>query len=175
MQINSTQAIGLIAFLPATLLALVAARRAPRGGGGWSVIAAIHLLLALELFAGMRHRLSGLLSHWLRTAGVYADRRPPQAAVDAILVALAAAAIWRVARGRQHRTLTIARAATAMLLALFVAETVSLHAVDAIMYRPAGPVLLIGWLWLACGWTTASAAAGFRGATPARRRRGTKR
>ena len=56
----------------------------------------------------------------------------------------------------------IGRCATAAVLGIFVAESVSLHGADAIFYRPAGPVLFIAWLWLGCGWVSAAAAANER-------------
>lgn len=162
MQINSTQAVGLLAFIPAALAAAAAfgtASRSQRGGRGtWAAIAVLHTLLAVEIFAEMRHRLHRAIDDWLIAASVYSERRPAQVALLLVVVVLAALATRRIARLESTRRLAIARGATAALVTLFIVETISLHAVDAVLYRPAGPVLLIAWLWLACGWTTAAAA-----------------
>lgn len=37
---------------------------------------------------------------------------------------------------------------------LFILETISLHDVDAALYRPAAGLLVIGWLWLLLGGAT---------------------
>jgi hypothetical protein len=62
---------------------------------------------------------------------------------------------------RQFATLgmRVAVIFTLGLLALFAVETVSLHTIDAIFYRPVGPVLLIGWLWAAASAGICAAAA----------------
>jgi hypothetical protein len=51
---------------------------------------------------------------------------------------------WRCIRGRASR---FATSITIAVSALFAIETASLHALDAVLYRPIGPILLIGWIW----------------------------
>jgi hypothetical protein len=45
----------------------------------------------------------------------------------------------------------LAAIASLGVLALFGLETISLHQVDSVLYCPVGPVMLIGWLWMALG------------------------
>ncbi|MDO6414822.1 hypothetical protein Q4F19_10565 [Sphingomonas sp. BIUV-7] len=162
MQINSTQAAGLLAFVPAASAAALAFRAAGPGRlrerRTWAVIAAIHMLFAVEVVAMTRHHIVGAIDAWLIGAGLYSERRPAQAVMLLVVVLSAAAAMFAVMRRATTRRSSIAVGATAALATLFLIESVSLHAVDALLYHPAGPVLLIGWLWLVCGWTTVAAA-----------------
>ncbi len=159
MQINSTELAGLLAFAPTALLCVTAARSSPkRQRRDWAMLAGLYALLTVEIVASGRHRLDGLLAGWLRAEHLYPDRRPVQAAAILLLIALGWLAARHVVQRGSTRRLRIARAATAAVILLFAIESVSLHAVDGLLYRPVGPILLIGWLWLVCGWTTAAAA-----------------
>lgn len=159
MQINSTQFAGLVSFIPAAIAAAAAGiatkDQANPATRSWTRIAIVHAVLAAEVVAMSRHRLSGAVGDWLKTQGAYPERRSGQMALILILVLLALLLIRYVVRRASTRRLAYALSATGLLLALFAVETVSLHAIDGILYHGAGPVLLIGWLWLACGWTTA--------------------
>ena len=46
-------------------------------------------------------------------------------------------------------------AATGFALALFLVETISLHAFDSFLYQKAGSLLVIGWIWMALASVTA--------------------
>lgn len=163
MPINSTQLAGLIAFCPAASAAAAAFvsgwDRPRKHCFSWAIISAIHSLLAIEVLALARHRIDRMLGEWLRAANVYPERRPAQAVIIFITIALSVLAIIHFVRRAETRTLAIAHGATVILVALFALESISLHQVDSVLYRPAGLVLAIGWLWLGCGWTTAAAAA----------------
>jgi hypothetical protein len=52
---------------------------------------------------------------------------------------------WRQGAGGAAR---LAASITIAVSALFAIEMVSLHAVDAVFYRPIGPVLMLGWVWV---------------------------
>lgn len=160
MQINSTELAGLLAFVPAAFAsALATGRAAMRERRGWTALACIYALLTVEILASTRHHVDRLIVGWLRAAHVYPERRPAQAAVIILLVVLGMLAARYVMRGASGR-LRLATGATIAVVVLFIVESVSLHAVDAVLYRAAGPVMLIGWLWLLCGWTAAAAATG---------------
>jgi hypothetical protein len=168
MQINSTEAAGFIGFIPAAIAALFAAVSDPRPPvrKGWALIGAIDALLTIEILASMRHRLGIVLREWLRASHLFPERRPVQAALILVILAIALLAAFALVRRMPTRTLAMAAGATAAALGIFIVETVSLHAVDGVVYAPAGPILLIGWLWLACGWLTT--AAGFWSVRPRR-------
>lgn len=48
--------------------------------------------------------------------------------------------------------------AAAFAVILHLVEIISLHSIDAFLYKPINSVFLIGWLWLACGVISALAA-----------------
>ena len=166
MQINSTEVAGLLAFAPAafTTGAAAARTRARRGKGAlrWGIIAAIHALLVAEVVASTRFVAEDEIRQLLRQANEYSERRGPQADALLLIAAMAIVIAFLVVRKSPTRTSAIASGATVAAVTIFVVEGVSLHRVDAILYAPAGPILLIGWLWLACGWSSAIAAATVR-------------
>lgn len=162
MHLNSTQVAGVTAFAVAALATAAAffseprARRSARRG--WAVIGAIHLLLAIEVVAMLRHRIEGDVGDWLRTAGEYSGRRPGQLVVILFMVGVAIVVARRLLRRAPSARLAAALGATLALLTLFAVESISLHQVDAIFYRPVGPILIVGWLWIACAAVTTFAA-----------------
>jgi hypothetical protein len=98
------------------------------------------------------------MGDWLKAEELYSQRGPAQAALLIITVVLATVVTRLVVLRMARRRVAIALGSTAALLALFAVETVSLHASDAILYQPIGPVLLIGLLWSLCGLISAAAA-----------------
>ena len=160
MQINSTEAAGFIAFVPAASAALIAAiaDRLPSARKSWVLIGTVYMLLSIEILASTRHRLGIALREWLRATHLFSERRPVQAALILVIVAFVLLAAFILVRRAPTRTLAIASGATAAAVGIFFVETVSLHVVDGVAYAALGPILLIGWLWLACGWLTTAAA-----------------
>lgn len=162
MRTITSEAVGLLAFLPpalaATLAFLATSDAERRARHAWAAIAAVYMLLSAEAQAMMRYAIGGNIRRLAIAAGIYSDRRPLQAFALLILGAAAALIIATLARNAPTRASGIARGATAAALTVFVAESVSLHAVDRVLYSFAGPTRLVCWLWLACGWTTAAAA-----------------
>lgn len=157
MQINVTQAAGLLAFLPAVVVGVAASRRTGGRTGIWSSLAAINALMAAEIMLMLRHDVSGSVGAWLCHAGLYADRRSSQAAMILALLLLALLALPAVLRKATTKPQAVAIGSTFAAVLLFMVESVSLHAIDAVLYQPVGPMLLIGWLWLASGWSTVAA------------------
>ena len=160
MQINSTEAAGFIAFVPAAIAAFIAAiaDRRPTVRNGWALIGAIYVMLSAEILASTRHRLGIALREWLRATHLFPERRPVQAALILLIVAIVLLAAFALVGRAPARALAVATGATVAALGIFIVETVSLHAVDGVVYAPLGPILLIGWLWLVCGSVTIAAA-----------------
>jgi hypothetical protein len=128
------------------------------GRKGWGAIAGIYTILSIEILVSGRHLIDQAIGDWLRPQHLYPERRPAQAVAILILVFLALLTARLAVRRAPTGRLKIATGATAAVLALFTVESLSLHAVDAVLYCPVGPIMLIGWLWLGCGWTSAAAA-----------------
>jgi hypothetical protein len=147
---NLTQWLGILGFGVAGLLSL--GIRQPF----WTAIGSVHLLYSADCVLGWRHELSGLGAAAL--GEYYSDRAPLQIilVIGALLIG-AALLTWArctVCEGSARIALT----ATTISGGLFVAEVISLHDMDAILYQTVGPTLLIGWLWLGLALITGLAA-----------------
>jgi len=150
---NPTQFTGVLAFAAAILACLFAASRSrKRDAHVWTCLAIIYFLLLIEVLLGLRYRIRDFANDFLMVRGLYNDdRRVPQEAADLLLGSLAAWLVtmplffWRIG----DFFVRVAVSITIALLGLFAIETVSLHAIDAILYRPIGGVVTIGWMWAA--------------------------
>jgi hypothetical protein len=146
---NPTQLTGLLSFGAATMACVIAAQRSiGRDARAWQVLVFIHGLFSMEILIGLRHRIHNYLAASLMAQGEYGQRRGIQ---EPMVFGLATVALVCVTllllSPRLAGSVRLAGSLTVALLALFAIETVSLHAFDAVYYRPIGPVLLIGWLW----------------------------
>jgi hypothetical protein len=88
--------------------------------------------------------------------GKYGNRGPLQEililSLAAIACVLATLVLFRFRFAT--RGVRVAASISVAVLALFAIEAISLHALDALFYRPIGTVLLIGWIWAgACAAT----------------------
>jgi hypothetical protein len=147
---NPTQLTGLFAFALATLACGLASRRTG-ARTLWRHVAVLQALCLIEVVFGFRHRAHDVVDALLQANGWYADRRPLQVVLLAVVLMLAVFTFVALRRLRgAGPELWRAAVATAVALWLFVAEAVSLHGVDAVMYLNVGPVLLIGWCWVLC-------------------------
>jgi hypothetical protein len=147
--INPTQLTGLLSFAAATIACAIAARRSGwRDARAWQLLGFINGLFLIETFIGLRHRIHDSLVALLMAEGEYGQRRGMQEPVIIGLatVALVCVTLFLCSRGLAG-SVRIAASLTIALSAMFAIETLSLHALDAVYYRPIGPVLLIGWLW----------------------------
>jgi hypothetical protein len=143
--------VGLLAFSAALIACLIAAQRSEtRGARTWNVLALINFLFDIEIYFGSRYRITELAKTLLKTEDLYAELHG--SVQEVIIIAVAAIAFiivtlflfWRPIAGSAAR---VATSITIAVLALFVIETISLHELDAIFYRPIGPLLMLGWVW----------------------------
>jgi hypothetical protein len=150
--INSTQLIGLMSFITATIACLIAARRPDsRDARIWKMLAFINLLFVIEVYIGLRHEIAALAKSWLVANGLYANMHGGIQAFTIALVATSAlifAALMLASRSVASGGARLAAGITVAAFALFTIEIISLHALDALFYRPLGPVAVIGWMWL---------------------------
>ena len=109
----------------------------------------------MEIYFGLRFRIIELATKLLKTKGLYAQLHGSIQEITVISIVTIALVFvtlflfwrqvfWRQVAGGAAR---VAASITIAVLALFAIETVSLHAVDAVFYRPIGPVLMLGWVW----------------------------
>lgn len=148
---NPTELAGLLSFAAATIACLIATRRSgSRDARTWKVLALMNCLFLMEIYFGLRFRIIELATKLLKTKGLYAQLHGSIQGIIIISIATIALVFvtlflfWRRGAGGAAR---VAASIAIAVLALFAIETVSLHAVDAIFYRPIGPVLMLGWVW----------------------------
>ena len=148
---NPTDLTGLLSFAAATIACLIAARRSTlRDARTWKVLALMNCLFFIEINIGLRYRITELANTLLKMQNMYAQLHGSFQKIIIILIATIALIfvmlflLWRPLDGRAVRA---AASITIAVLALFAIETVSLHALDAVFYRPIGPVLMLGWVW----------------------------
>lgn len=147
---NPTQLTGLLSFAAATIACVIATRRsARRDSRAWLVLVFTNGIFFIEILIGLRHRIHDHVAALLMAEGQYGERRGMQESIIIWLatIALICVTLFLFSRRLRGGAVRIAAGLTAALVTLFAIETVSLHALDAVYYRPIGPVLLIGWLW----------------------------
>jgi hypothetical protein len=154
---NPTQLVGVIAFSGAAIACVRAG--VLRQHRIWFAIAALLAVFALELVWGLRFHARLLVDSVLQSKGLYSDRQGLQ------LLLIAGAVLAAVAMLLGALTLTrpdpharLPTMATVVLLGLFMVETISLHGIDAILYTPIGPFMVIAGLWVAAATVIALAA-----------------
>lgn len=160
---NATQMAGLGATASA-MVACVVAAKAP-----WRLLAVFHGVLFLEILLGLRHQIHALAGRGLMAEALYGERRPMQIALLAGMLAAGVLILWLAGR-QKHLPAKVGMLSSGLLAALFVVEVISLHAIDAVLYRRIGPLMVIGFLWVALCGITALAALSDRG-VPSRRKR----
>lgn len=153
-----TSMIGLVAYGAAAVccgMAWIGARTR----GHRLTVAGIAAVIEAALFADTafngRWALHGLLMGAAQQRNLYAERKLPQAIGLAVLACLSLAAVrftLRAFRGRPGAAL----ASCGLLgsLVLWSIEVISLHQVDGILYRRAGPFMSISFLWAASALIT---------------------
>ncbi|MBB5687113.1 hypothetical protein [Sphingobium boeckii] len=155
---NLTQIAGILAFVIASLACLIAsgARRKSRDLSIWRGLSIVYGLLAIEMIAAMRHRIHDFVNALLKITGEYSARSGLQEMLIAALaiVILTAMGLYLMRLGKIKASTRLAASATMTLVGLFLLEMISLHAIDAILYRPIGPLMVITYLWIAASTVT---------------------
>jgi hypothetical protein len=148
---NPTQLVGLLSFFAATIACLIAMWRSEeRDARTWKVLALINCLFFVEVYFGLRYRITGLAISHLKATGFYTQWHGSTQELIIISIALLGLLavllllLWRQVAGGAAR---LAASITSLVVALFAIETISLHPLDAIFYRPIGSVATLGWAW----------------------------
>lgn len=140
---NPTQVAGILAFAGAALVCFRVR---------WWLIGTINATLALECLFGIRHRIHDLA---VKAMGpLYADRADFQIGLIGFSLTLFAGSAILLLGRKQRSAPRLVTAATLLAIALFSIEIISLHDIDAMLYRHVGGVMVIGWMWLALGLST---------------------
>jgi hypothetical protein len=158
---NPTQLIGILAFGAASITCFLSSRRPGYPDvRAWKLLGFIHLLFTIEILVGFRHQVHNLVVSILIEYGDYNQR----SSVQEILILLSVlifltliATIFVFFRPREWSTI-FAVSSTIVVIPLFAIETVSLHAVDAVLYRPIASVMIVGWIWAIAGCSIVLAA-----------------
>lgn len=116
----------------------------------WFGMSALYSIFSIDIVFNMRHTLLRKYVVLLISEGKYNDRRPAQLAALILIIGII---IWLAIRNFNSKL--DMKTKFAILLSifsvfLFSSEIISLHQLDAIIYKSAGPILLIGWLWVFC-------------------------
>jgi hypothetical protein len=150
--LNATQLVGLVATAVVVVACLVARRRRP-----WRILAALHAALFIDLLGNFRHHLHDLVDAGLIADGLYQQRSGPQIVLLG-LIAVSALALVVMLFKLKRTTERIGILSSGALVLLFLVEIISLHRVDAMLYRPVGPIMTIALLWAGLCLVTACAA-----------------
>lgn len=99
-----------------------------------------------------------LHTHLMRLAmiyGRYEQRQYVQMAALVLLIALVIYAVRLMARKQRSRAGAVAACSGLATLACWFLEIISLHVIDAVLYRRIGGFMVIAFIWLALGVTIA--------------------
>jgi len=154
-----TSIAGLLSFSTATASGCIAwwrLRNLPTIAGSIAWVAALESLLLLDMAVNGRWILHENMMQFALHQGFYAQRRGIQIAGLTILIAVFA--FWTVIlfrRLRGRRSATIAAWSALLSFGMWCVELVSLHAIDAVLYRKIGGFMVIAFVWMVLGATTA--------------------
>lgn len=138
---NATQLAGTIG---CTIAALACVSRRDRR---WYATAIVFALMVVDLQTQGRFAVRAAVENFLFGHGLtMAEKRPFQVVVLIVAVLVLAILIRRFARGPGG--LREARLGAILIAALWGLEAVSLHQTDQIVWTQAGPIMILGWLWL---------------------------
>jgi hypothetical protein len=151
------KATGMAAYLIASAVCGLTAARAP----GMRVPRLASILCALDfaLFVDITFDLRWKFYAWFKGAAIrhnlYSERSEPQVvALIALAVGLLVLAVRLSRRFASIRGAPLAVFGGLLSIGCWLAELISLHAVDAILYRYIGPLMVVCFVWiLACAMT----------------------
>jgi len=158
-EINYTQWAGIIGAGTVVLTCLLVSWCSTYSRQTWSILALFHLLFLFEILLGYRHDAHDAFSNVLRHLSLYAEKQTAQIILIIIATCLAILITsWLISRIRNRPTTEkVAILASLMVFFLTVIEMISLHNIDAILYKSIGPISFIGWLWIICCTVTTCA------------------
>jgi hypothetical protein len=157
--LDPTRAVGLVAYVAATVCCGIAWVRDKVQRGDWQVAALLTLIesaLLLDMVFNLRWKVHQFLMDFAMQKHEYQVRRFPQLIALIILAGLFLLGLLRIrrlSRGKSGPSL----AASGVLLSLIVwcTEVVSLHQVDHVLYHRFGAIMAVSLLWaLACLMTS---------------------
>jgi hypothetical protein len=134
-----------------TLACLIAARSSTsREARVWKVLSFVNAFLLLEVIVKFRFLVLEFARATLRQEGLYDELHGRIQAIVVVTIAAGALLVailvllWRPIPGGAAR---VAASMTVVILTSFVMEMISLHQLNAVLYRTVGPLLMIGWVW----------------------------
>ena len=158
--LTPTRAVGLGAYGLGLACSAIAWARSRAANGGSRLAAwltALESLLLVDMAVNGRWRLHDLLAGAAQQRHEYDLRRLPQSILVAVLIGVLFAGLIIALRFCRARIGALLAVSGALLsLVSWCIEVVSLHAVDAVLYRRVGIVMAISFVWIfACLLTSA--------------------
>src|SRR5579883_812233 len=148
--LNPVKAGGIASYVVASVSCAVTAVRAAslRLSRLAATLGLIQTALLLDIAFDWRWKLYGRLKELAVARHWYEDRHWPQVIALAVLgLALGLAAVAASRRFRMLPGAVWAIAGTLLSVGCWTAEVISLHATDAVLYHPAGRIMVISYLW----------------------------
>ncbi len=148
--LDLTREFGMTAYGLAALACLAAARRGRRVF--WGGLGLLHVLLAFEVDSGLRFKVTLRFRSLLREVSARAKFDLQLSALLGVCLFLAAAA-WLAVRVTRRRGWSqgITIPGTALSIAAWLTEAISLHGTAPLLYRHVGPAAVVGWVWVLGG------------------------
>ncbi len=153
-----THVAGIVSYSLAAISALIAWIRVRKSRERAQLAAFLTIIegaLLLDVIFDWRWALHSFILRESMKYGLYGYRSIPQIVMLlllAVVVLPAATSAQRRVRGRPGAT--IALWGLFLSLTCWCVEVISLHATDSILYHPAGPFMLVAFVWMAaCGLT----------------------
>jgi hypothetical protein len=148
--INITQLVGVLAFAAASVACFVSGRSAElQDARIWKLLAVLNSLFLVDICLGFRYRFHDFIVAIMIEEQRYSQRNSAQAIIilfSSLIVLTLAGTIFVQLRPIRCSAI-VAMSLTTGVALLFTLETISLHAVDAVLYRPIASVLIVGWIW----------------------------
>lgn len=158
--LTPVKASGMAAYLIATLAcAAIAARSADKRVIRLaSILCTLDLVLLLDITFDWRWKLYFSVKRLALSHNWYNEQRsePQIAALVIIALALLAAAAWLGRRFAPIRGAPLAICGALLSIGCWLTEVVSLHATDAVLFRHAGPLMVVSFVWMLAGAMTAA-------------------
>jgi len=150
--------VGLSAYLFAAISCGIAWARVhenPRTGRLAAILLVLEAGLFLDMLFNGRWLLHDLLQGEAMAEKLYTLRTGPQIAMLGLLGAAAVGGVALAFRSLRGRTgAAVAICGMIFSLSCWCAEVISLHAIDAVLYRSVGGVMFVSLIWVLCSLTT---------------------